>query len=58
MASPTDDGPMSLGFGSYHPGTCPFVYCDGSVRALRVSINPVTLGLLACRNDGQVIPDY
>jgi prepilin-type processing-associated H-X9-DG protein len=45
-------------FGSRHPGLCQFVYCDGSVRALSNGINPVILGLLAQRNDGQPLPDY
>lgn len=45
-------------FGSYHPNICQFVFCDGSVRLLVNSIDPVILGLLAQRNDGQVIPPY
>jgi prepilin-type N-terminal cleavage/methylation domain-containing protein len=45
-------------FGSYHPTLCQFAYCDGSVRAVINTIDPVILGLLAQRNDGQVIPDY
>ncbi|HEY8504727.1 MAG TPA: DUF1559 domain-containing protein [Gemmataceae bacterium] len=43
-------------FGSYHPGQCQFVFCDGSVRPLENDISPVTLGLLAQRNDRKVIP--
>ena len=49
---------MPAVFGSYHPGLCQFVYCDGSVHALRVNTEPKTLGLLACRNDGLAIPEY
>jgi hypothetical protein len=45
-------------FGSYHPGICQFVFCDGSVHALPLSIDPRVLGLLACRDDGQPIPGY
>ena len=45
-------------FGSYHPGICQFVFCDGSVRPLPVGIDVNTLGLLACRDDGQPIPPY
>jgi prepilin-type processing-associated H-X9-DG protein len=45
-------------FGSYHPGVCQFVFCDGSVRALNVSIDPNVLGLMASRNDGQAVPDF
>ena len=45
-------------FGSHHPHLCQFVFCDGSVRLLTTSIDPLTLGLLAQRNDGQPIPEY
>jgi hypothetical protein len=54
-ASQFDPG---LEFGSAHPGICQFVFCDGSVHILRNSIDPVTLGLLAQRNDGQAVNDY
>jgi prepilin-type N-terminal cleavage/methylation domain-containing protein/prepilin-type processing-associated H-X9-DG protein len=47
--------PFSYQFGSYHPGMCQFVFCDGSVRAIDVGIDNTNLGLLACRNDQQVI---
>ena len=49
---------MGLVFGSSHPGLCQFVFGDGSVHTLSVAIDPVTLGLLANRHDGQVIPEY
>jgi prepilin-type N-terminal cleavage/methylation domain-containing protein len=45
-------------FGSYHPGICQFVFGDGSVRALEVSIPGSILGRLATRNNGEVIPDF
>jgi prepilin-type N-terminal cleavage/methylation domain-containing protein len=45
-------------FGSCHPGVCQFVLCDGSLCILSVTIDPVTLGLLAQRNDSQAIPGY
>jgi prepilin-type N-terminal cleavage/methylation domain-containing protein/prepilin-type processing-associated H-X9-DG protein len=45
-------------FGSHHPGVCQFVFCDGSVKPLKVTINLNTLQLLGQRADGQVIPDY
>jgi hypothetical protein len=52
------EGAVGYGFGSYHQGICPFAFCDGSVRSLVNSIDPNVLGLLACRDDGQVIPNY
>jgi len=45
-------------FGSRHPGTCQFVLCDGSVKAIRENIDIDTLGRLANREDGQAIGDY
>ncbi|HXG12016.1 MAG TPA: DUF1559 domain-containing protein [Gemmataceae bacterium] len=56
--------PLALGrfdtagqrFGSWHPGICQFVLCDGSVQALKVSINVTILANLADRNDGVAIP--
>jgi prepilin-type processing-associated H-X9-DG protein len=56
LARDRDD--MGWKFGSHHPGLCQFVFCDGSVRSLFNSIDPVTLGLLAQRNDNQPIPEY
>jgi prepilin-type processing-associated H-X9-DG protein len=50
--------PATYGFGSYHPGTCPFVMGDGSVQQLSVSINLTTLNRLANRHDGQPTPGY
>lgn len=52
-------GPQDTGgrFGSYHDGVCQFVFCDGSVKAIRVSIDTTTLGYLANRRDGQVIAE-
>jgi prepilin-type N-terminal cleavage/methylation domain-containing protein/prepilin-type processing-associated H-X9-DG protein len=45
-------------FGSWHPGVCQFVFCDGSVQAIAVTADLNTLQLLAQRSDGQVIPPY
>jgi hypothetical protein len=57
-ASPTDSYRAEERFGSYHPGVCQFVLCDGSVRPIPVSINIDTLTRLAVRNDGQPVGDY
>jgi prepilin-type N-terminal cleavage/methylation domain-containing protein len=45
-------------FGSYHPGICQFVLCDGSVRPLSVALSGQVLSLLARRADGQPVPNY
>ena len=42
-------------FGSYHAGVCNFVFADGSVRSLPVATDPVVLGKLSSRNDGQPV---
>jgi prepilin-type N-terminal cleavage/methylation domain-containing protein/prepilin-type processing-associated H-X9-DG protein len=49
-------GPM-LGFGSWHPGQCNFVFGDGSVRSVDAWIDTQTLGFLCNRADGQVITE-
>jgi prepilin-type N-terminal cleavage/methylation domain-containing protein/prepilin-type processing-associated H-X9-DG protein len=58
---PTDLTPSTLGdafyarrFGSYHSGVCQFVFCDGSVKPVQVSIDAVNLRRLSVRNDGEV----
>jgi prepilin-type processing-associated H-X9-DG protein len=56
LAASSDDSGWK--FGSAHPNVVQFVFCDGSVRPLLKSIDPVTLGLLANRCDGQPIPAY
>lgn len=45
-------------FGSSHIGGCNFAMCDGSVRAISYSVNPIAFQLLGIRNDGKVIPNY
>ena len=53
LARPTDtyDGQ----FGSYHPGVCQFVFCDGTVHVLPHSTDGTTLSRLAKRNDGYTV---
>lgn len=41
-------------FGSSHPGVCQFVMGDGSVQSLQVDMDPVSLGYIANRADGEV----
>jgi prepilin-type N-terminal cleavage/methylation domain-containing protein len=45
-------------FGSYHPGICQFVMCDGSVRGVPISVSELVLSRLSNRHDGQPVPDY
>jgi prepilin-type N-terminal cleavage/methylation domain-containing protein/prepilin-type processing-associated H-X9-DG protein len=51
-------GPWHCKFGSWHTGVCQFAFADGHVAALSNGIDMDTLQKLACRNDGQVIPEY
>jgi hypothetical protein len=59
-AFPLANSPQDTGwkFGSRHILTVQFCFGDGSVRAIPVSIDPMTLELLGMRDDGEVIPDY
>jgi prepilin-type N-terminal cleavage/methylation domain-containing protein len=46
-------------FGGPHPGICMFVFCDGSVKGVKTTVDLVTLTRLAVRDDGQPITgDY
>jgi prepilin-type N-terminal cleavage/methylation domain-containing protein len=49
------DGIYARKFGSVHPGICQFVFCDGSTRGIRVTIDGQSLRRLAVRNDGDPI---
>jgi prepilin-type N-terminal cleavage/methylation domain-containing protein/prepilin-type processing-associated H-X9-DG protein len=42
-------------FGSWHPGTCQFLFCDGHVASLAVDMDATTLDRLATRADGETI---
>ena len=42
-------------FGSWHPGLCNFVFCDGSVHALPVNLDIEVLCNLSLRNDGKAV---
>jgi hypothetical protein len=44
-------------WGSYHPGICQFVMCDGSIRVLKNTIAPEHLALLVRRDDGIPSPE-
>ena len=53
--SVSGDANYARKFGSAHPGAVQFVFGDGSVRPVRVSIDTLTLGLLANRADGEPV---
>jgi prepilin-type N-terminal cleavage/methylation domain-containing protein/prepilin-type processing-associated H-X9-DG protein len=60
-AHPLALGPTDLQngqFGSWHTGVSNFAFCDGHVEALSTSISGTTLGWLATRQGGEVIPAY
>jgi prepilin-type N-terminal cleavage/methylation domain-containing protein/prepilin-type processing-associated H-X9-DG protein len=58
--------PLALGladaqngqFGSWHTGVVNFAFCDGHVTGLATTIPGTTLGYLATRAGGEVIPSY
>jgi prepilin-type processing-associated H-X9-DG protein len=52
---PQDSALPGTRFGSYHPGVCNFVFADGSVHSVQVSIDGATLQALATRSGGEVI---
>ena len=51
----TDPG-CSVRFGGPHPGVVQAVYCDGSVHAISLDIDPVEWQLLGMRDDGGALP--
>jgi prepilin-type N-terminal cleavage/methylation domain-containing protein len=55
--STTADAFFARKFGSYHPGITQFAFCDGSVRATRITINLDNYRRLACRHDGETVTE-
>lgn len=56
IGAPIAKGPTGSGqFGSYHPGFCLFVFGDGTVRPIPVTIDLALLGNLANRRDDKVV---
>jgi prepilin-type N-terminal cleavage/methylation domain-containing protein len=62
LSNEDDDSSTSNShFGGPHAGSsiCLFVFCDGTVRPVRMDVDPYVLSYLAARADGQPIPqDY
>ena len=54
LSGTTDPTSSILGYGSWHPGTCNFVFADGSTRAIDNQVDTVTLGRICHRGDGEV----
>lgn len=48
---PDDRSVDTIGFGSWHPGVCPFVLADGSVRVISNEIDSQALGSMCTRDD-------
>lgn len=59
---PEDTVSGSMGFGSWHPESCPFVFADGSVRSIENLIDTLVLRSYTHRSDGEgveeVKPDW
>ena len=46
---------FNLYFGGPHPGVCLFVFGDGHVNSLSVSINTMVLGYMATKDGAEVV---
>jgi len=57
-AAEVTQGVDNQAFGSLHPGVTQFAFCDGSVHGLKGSIDLVTLGNLAERDDGASVGEF
>lgn len=54
---PKDDTVPAIGFGSWHPGICPFAMADGAVRFVANQIDSEALRSI-CRREDQHEPEF
>ena len=52
---PNSKASMVDDYWSLHPGGCNFVFCDGSVRFVKESVNPNVFSYLSTRAGGEVV---
>ena len=53
----SDQAQCKYGWGSFHPGVINFVFCDGSVRTVRTTIDMTVFVGLSTIANGETIPD-
>lgn len=58
VAPAPGNGTLPTQFGSYHAGLCHFLMCDGTVRAISVTIDGMLYQNLSGRDDRQVIGEF
>lgn len=59
-APPKQDRPglsNTINFGSAHPGSCGFMFCDGSMRPINYTVDPTTFRAMGTRNNREPIDE-